>query len=196
MRGRMKRTHGKQEIRRTMMLTLLCVAAGAVACVPEEAEPEEVEMSLTVSSTAFNEGRKIPTKYTCDGQDVSPPLVWDKGPEGTATYALLLEDPDAPGGVFTHWIVFNIPSDMHELPEAMPVERELPSGAFQGENDFGAVGYRGPCPPTGKAHRYRFKVYALDERAELEAGASRRDILEAMDGHILAQGELTGSYER
>lgn len=148
-------------------------------------------MVLSVLSPAFQEGNRIPTKYTCQGQDISPPLAWGEPPEGTQSFALILDDPDAPGGVFTHWVLFNIPSDSRELPEAV-----LPSGALQGKNDFGRIGYGGPCPPPGRPHRYQFTLYALDQRLDLEAGVFKKQLLGAMQRHVLGSGQLTGIYQR
>lgn len=153
-------------------------------------------MALDVSSPAFQEGSTIPTKYSCQGQDVSPALQWSEPPEGTNSFALIMDDPDAPGGVFTHWVLFNIPSDSRGLPEAVPTHAELPTGTLQGKNDFGKAGYGGPCPPPGAPHRYRFTLYALDQPLTLKAGVSKNQLLEAMKGHILAQGQLTGTYQR
>ena len=153
-------------------------------------------MILIVSSSAFQEGGVIPTEYTCEGQDVSPPLAWDEPPAGTQSLVLIVDDPDAPVGVFTHWVLFNIPSNSRDLPEALPTQAQLPSGAQQGKNDFGRLGYGGPCPPPGRPHRYRFTVYALDQPLELTAGALKKQVLDAMQGHILAQGQLTGTYQR
>ena len=153
-------------------------------------------MVLLVSSPAFQEGDTIPTKYTCQGQDVSPPLAWSEPPVGTQSLALIVDDPDAPGGVFTHWVLFNIPSDSRQLPEAVPTQAQLPSGALHGKNDFGRIGYGGPCPPPGRPHRYQFTLYALDQPLDLEAGVSKKQLLAAMQGHILAQGQLTGTYQR
>ena len=107
-----------------------------------------------------------------------------------------MDDPDAPGGVFTHWVIFNISSDSRELPEAVPTQAQLPSGALQGKNDFGRIGYGGPCPPSGRPHRYLFTLYALDQPLGLKAGASKKQVLDDMRGHILAQGQLTGTYQR
>jgi Raf kinase inhibitor-like YbhB/YbcL family protein len=153
-------------------------------------------MVLSVSSAAFREGEVIPGKYTCQGQDISPPLTWSEPPAGTQSLALIVDDPDAPGGVFNHWVIFNILADSRELPEAVPAQAELPSGALQGKNDFGRVGYAGPCPPSGRPHRYQFIVYALDSRLDLTAGIAKKQLLIAMQGHVLAQGELSGSYQR
>jgi len=153
-------------------------------------------MVLSVSSTAFQEGAKIPSKYTCQGQDVSPPIAWGEPPVRTQSFALIMDDPDAPGGVFTHWVLFNIPSSSRELLEAVPGQAQLPSGALQGKNDFGIIGYGGPCPPPGRPHRYQFTLYALDRSLELKAGASKKQAIDAMRGHILAQGQVIGTYQR
>lgn len=153
-------------------------------------------MALSVTSTAFQGGDKIPDKYTCQGQDISPPLAWSEPPEGTQSFALIMDDPDAPGGVFTHWVIFNIPSNSRGLPEAIPIQAQLTTGALQGKNDFGRIGYGGPCPPPGRAHRYEFTLYALDQLLDLKAGVSKKQILDAIQGYVLAQGELTGMYQR
>ena len=153
-------------------------------------------MTLSVSSSAFQEGEGIPAKYSCEGQDISPPLVWSEAPGQTQSFALIMDDPDAPGRVFTHWVLFNIPSDSRELPEAVPTQSQLSNGALQGRNDFGKIGYGGPCPPPGRPHRYQFTLYALDQPLDLTAGASKKQVLDAMQGHILAQGQLMGTYQR
>ena len=153
-------------------------------------------MTLSISSPAFQDGERIPAKYTCQGQDISPPLKWNRVPNETQSLALILDDPDAPSGVFTHWVIFNLPPDSRELPEAVPAASQLPSGALQGKNDFGKIGYGGPCPPPGYPHRYRFTLYALDRQLDLKAGSSKKQVLNAMEGHILAQGQLTGTYQR
>ncbi len=153
-------------------------------------------MALSISSPVFQEGASIPTKYSCEGQDISPPLVWGESPAGTRAFVLIVDDPDAPGGVFTHWVLFNLPADSRELSEAVPAQSQLPNGALQGKNDFGKIGYGGPCPPPGRPHRYQFALYALDQPLDLKSGASKKQVLEAMQGHILAQGQLTGIYQR
>ncbi len=158
--------------------------------------PEEGEMTLSLLSPAFQEGEKIPVKYTCEGQDVSPVLTWGEPPLETQTFALIVDDPDAPVGVFTHWVLFNVPSDSRQLAEAVPNQDKLPSGALQGKNDFGKIGYGGPCPPPGRPHRYQFTLYALEKPLDLKAGASKKQVLDAMQGHILTQGQLTGTYQR
>jgi len=180
-----------------VLLTALCpVVMLPVGCKYRERPLKEGEMALTVSSSAFKEGDRIPAKYTCQGQDVSPPLAWGEPPAGTQSFALIVDDPDAPGGVFTHWVLFNIPPDSRNLPEAVPTQAELASGALQGKTDFGRIGYGGPCPPPGRPHRYQFTLYALDQPLGLEGGASKKQLLSAMEGHILAQGQLTGTYQR
>ena len=180
-----------------ILLMVLClVVVLSVGCEYRERPLKEGEMALTVSSSAFQEGDKIPAKYTCEGQDISPPLAWSELPAGTRSLALIVDDPDAPGGVFTHWLLFNIPPDSRELPEAVPTQAELASGALQGKTDFGRTGYGGPCPPPGRPHRYQFTLYALDQPLDLEGGASKKQLLSAMEGHILAQGQLTGTYQR
>ena len=172
---------------------ILVLLAG---CGPGEQPLEEVEMTLSVSGSAFQEGGKIPAKYTCEGQDISPALTWDELPAGTRSFALIMDDPDAPIGIFTHWVLFNLPADACELPEAVPAQAQLPDGSLQGKNDFGKTGYGGPCPPSGRPHRYQFTLYALDQALDLKAGASKKQLLDAMPGHVLAQGILTGTYQR
>ena len=178
-------------------LCLMLLGMLAAGCASQKtALSEEDAMALSLSSPLFQEGEKIPVKYTCDGQDISPPLMWGKPPPGTQAFALIMDDPDAPGGVFTHWVIFNLPVDSRELPEAVPRENQLENKALQGMTGFGRVGYGGPCPPTGPAHHYLFSLYALDQPLDLNAGASKRQVLDAMQGHILAQGQLTGVYKR
>ena len=152
-------------------------------------------MKLHVSSPAFSEGERIPTKYTCEGQDVSPPLVWSEPPVGTQSLALILEDPEdatAPGGVFTHWVLFNIPSDSRKISEHVPTQGKLSGGELQGKNDCERIGYGGPCPDGSGPHRYRFTLYALNCLLDLEAGVSKKQVLDCIQKHVLAQGELTG----
>jgi len=178
-------------------LSLMLLGMLAAGCASQDPTlPEENEMALSLSSPVFQESEKIPSKYTCDGQDISPPLMWGEPPSGTQAFALIMDDPDAPGGVFTHWVIFNLPVDSRELPEAVPHNNQLDNKALQGMTDFGRVGYSGPCPPTGPAHHYLFSLYALDQPLDLNAGASKKQVLDAMQGHILAQGQLTGIYQR
>jgi len=146
-------------------------------------------------SSAFTQGGGIPAVYTCDGDDVSPPLRWGLAPEGTACYALLCEDPDAPGGTWVHWVVYDIPGDRTSLPQGVEAAEELEDGTLQGTNSWGRIGYGGPCPPSG-THRYYFRLYALDSRLGLAAGADADGLRHAMEGHILAEAELMGRYSR
>ena len=152
-------------------------------------------MTISVSSSAFQEGGMIPSKYTCDGQDISPPLSWEGTPEATKSIALISDDPDAPMGTWVHWVMWNIPPNVHELTENVSSNPELPDGSRQGITDFGRSGYGGPCPPGG-THRYYFKVYALDTVLELSNRTKKTDLLKAMKGHILAEGQLMGKYKR
>jgi hypothetical protein len=165
-------------------------------CQAEKTKLGEAEMELIITSPAFQEGEEMATQYTCDGEDISPELSWVEPPSGTQSFALIMDDPDAPVGVFTHWVIFNIPATSRGLPGAVPSQPQLPDGTLQGKNDFGRTGYGGPCPPSGKPHRYQFTIYALDRVIDLKAGAAKRQLLESMQGHILAQGRLTGTYQR
>ena len=152
-------------------------------------------MEIKITSSAFEEGGMIPVKHTCDGTDVTPSLAWTSVPEGTKTFALICDDPDAPMGTWVHWVLFNLPANITELPENVPPERELESGAMQGMNDFRNIGYGGPCPPGG-THRYYFKLYALDTEIDLEPGTTKQELVTAMESHILAKGQLMGRYSR
>ncbi len=153
-------------------------------------------MNLELTSTAFAQGEPIPREYTADGRNVPPPLQWTEGPAGTRSFALVCEDPDAPSGTFTHWVLGNVPAEVHELTEEASRETVLPNGATQGRNDFGKVGYGGPSPPPGKLHRYFFKLYALDRPLDLQPGAAKDQVLAAMKGHVLGEAQLVGTYAR
>ena len=153
-------------------------------------------MAFTLASPAFASGTAIPKQYTCQGTDISPALAWSDHPAQAASFALILEDPDAPAGTWVHWVIYDLPADARGLSAGMSKQAELADGARQGTNDFRKTGYNGPCPPPGKPHRYFFKVYALDIRLGLKGGASKPDVEKAMRGHILAQGELVGLYAR
>jgi len=152
-------------------------------------------MEIKMKSTAFEEGGMIPKKYTCDGLDISPPLTWTSVPNGTKSLALICDDPDAPMGTWVHWVLFNLPANIQELPEDIPPQKTLANGAKQGITDFRKIGYGGPCPPSG-THRYYFKLYTLDTEINLEAGITKKQLLKAMEGHILAEGQLMGKYKR
>lgn len=150
---------------------------------------------IVVSSGAFKDGGTIPPEYTCDGKNISPALLWEGIPAGAKSIALIMDDPDAPGGMFVHWALYNIPASARKLPGGMPKKETLDDGSRQGMTDFGRVGYGGPCPPKG-THRYYFKIYALDTMLDMQPGASKKQLESAMKGHVLAQGELMGRYER
>jgi Raf kinase inhibitor-like YbhB/YbcL family protein len=153
-------------------------------------------MAFTVSSASFPAGGEIPQPHTCEGADLSPPLSWRDPPAGTKVFALIADDPDAPVGTWVHWVLYDLPGDTTQLPQAVPKSATLASGARQGVNDFHKLGYGGPCPPPGKAHRYFFKLYALDAPTNLKPGASKAEVLRAIEGHVLAQAELVGTYKR
>jgi len=150
---------------------------------------------MKLSSSAFTEGAMIPVKYTCDGQDSSPPLSWTDIPGGARALALICDDPDAPAGAWVHWVAFNLPPDGTGLPEAVPTSKDLKTGGIQGTNSWRRVGYGGPCPPSG-SHRYFFKLYALDNTLPLAGNATAKDLQSAMKGHILAEAQLMGRYKR
>lgn len=152
-------------------------------------------MELVIKSTAFKDSGFIPQKYTCDGSNISPPLQWSGVPGDTKSIVLICDDPDAPMGTWVHWVIYNIPPDINSLPENMPADKTLETGAMQGTNDFREIGYGGPCPPGG-THRYFFKIYALDKLLELNPGLTKNDLLGAMGGHILEEGKLMGRYSR
>lgn len=153
-------------------------------------------MAFQLQSPAFQSGGKIPQKHTCEGEDLSPPLIWTDPPAGTKSFALISDDPDAPMGTWVHWVLYNLPPETKELAEGMSQAETLPSGARQGMSDFRKVGYGGPCPPPGKPHRYYFKLYALDTVLDLPPRATKADFLVAASSHILAQAEWMGTYER
>jgi Raf kinase inhibitor-like YbhB/YbcL family protein len=150
---------------------------------------------FSLRSAAFDDEGVIPRKYTCDGEDVSPELSWSGQPPKTASLALVVEDPDAPRKTWIHWVVFDLPAGRSALSESMPARPNLDGGGTQGVNDFGNLGYGGPCPPSG-THRYVFNLYALDQLLGLPVGSTRQDVGKAMEGHILAQAHLTGRYSR
>lgn len=157
--------------------------------------PGGKKMEIKVTSSAFTEGGMIPKKYTCDDEDASPPLAFDGLPGEAQSIALIMDDPDAPMKTFVHWVLYNLPKDTRELPENMSRDSKLPNGAEQGINSLRKTGYTGPCPPSG-THRYFFKVYALDKKLDLPPSEGKDKLLEAMDGHILAEGQLMGRYAR
>jgi Raf kinase inhibitor-like YbhB/YbcL family protein len=172
----------------SLLLLISFVIVGCTRPGPEEMTPKPEPSSdagkaaFIITSSAFTTGAEIPIKYTCDGENVSPPLDWGQVPVGTASFALIVDDPDAPLKTFTHWIVFNLPPDAGGLPEAVPTDGKLTSGALQGKNGFGKIGYASPCPPSGTPHHYRFTLYVLDESLNLAAGASKEQVLGVCKG--------------
>ena len=151
---------------------------------------------LVLRSIAFAEGTTIPLRHTCDGENLSPPLAWAGAPVSTRSLALICDDPDAPRGTWVHWLLWNLPADAVELGEGVPRRPELPSGARQGTNDSGDMGYGGPCPPPGRPHRYYFRMFALGAMLNLPPGVNRSDLETAMEGHVLARAVTMGTYER
>ncbi len=157
---------------------------------------EGKSMAFRLSSPAFAHEATIPVKYTCDGPDVSPPLKWDGLPDGTQSLVLICDDPDAPMGTWVHWVMYNIPTSVTELPEGVPTEPTVLNGIVQGINDFKRIGYGGPCPPAGKPHRYFFKLYAVDIPTNWESGLTKAAVLKKIEGHILGEAQLMGRYQR
>jgi len=178
-------------------IVCLCVLFNAATSCEKRPHTEKgsEKMEIIIESSAFQEGGMIPLKYTCDGINVSPPLKWSDPPEGTKSLALISDDPDAPMGIWVHWVVYNIPPALKEFPENIPSSKVVDSGAIQGTTDFGRIGYGGPCPPSG-THRYFFKLYALDDKLNLDPGATKQQVVDAMKGHVIAGGQLMGRYKR
>ena len=153
-------------------------------------------MSMQLSTTSFSPGGTIPNKYTCDGLDLSPALSWSGAPQATKAFALIADDPDAPAGTWTHWLIWNIPASTHELQEGLPKTAQLADGSRQGRNDFRKVGYNGPCPPPGRPHRYYFKLFALGAPLEVKPGEARDEVESAIKQHTLERAEVMGRYGR
>ncbi|HSF79947.1 MAG TPA: YbhB/YbcL family Raf kinase inhibitor-like protein [Anaerolineales bacterium] len=176
---------------RNVFLVILMV--GLVSCAPTTSHPDdesEVDMGLTLASTAFSDGEKIPKEYTCEGNDISPQLAWTDVPPATQSLVMIMDDPDAPSGTWVHWVLFNIEPQVEELPEGGT------GIGVEGNNSWRRTGYGGPCPPAGQTHRYIFKLYALDVELGLRAGASKKEVEKAIQNHILAQVQITGTYSR
>jgi len=153
-------------------------------------------MKFGLESSAFNNDSRIPERYTCDGDNISPALRWSNQPAGTMSFAIVMDDPDAPHGTWVHWVIWNIGANARQLEEAAPVAAALPDGSRQGVNSARNVGYNGPCPPGASIHRYSFRLYALDSLLDLPSVANKEQLLAAMEGHILGQAELMGRYSR
>ena len=168
---------------------------------PDDSETESEDQgsppdAFSIRAEAFNPGGDIPRKFSCQGSDTSPALVWTDPPAGTQSIVLIVDDPDAPAGTWVHWVLYDLPPSARRLREALPPTAEVAGGGRQGANDFGKTGYGGPCPPPGKPHRYFFKLYALDSTLNLKAGATKADVEQAMKGHVLAKTEVMGRYAR
>jgi Raf kinase inhibitor-like YbhB/YbcL family protein len=150
-------------------------------------------MKFSLSSPAFEMGEPTPVKYTCDGDNISPPLTWNNPPENTRSFVLVVDDPDAPGGTWTHWLLYNIPPSMNRLPENFAMGGQI---VLEGRNSFNHVKYDGACPPIGSTHMYHFNLFALDQMLDLPAGVTRDQVFEQIQDHIIDNAELTGSYAR
>ena len=179
---------------------LLCLSvlflAYSVQSQSAKDQPSKGGHTTHLTSPAFQPGGNIPKQFTCEGSDISPELTWSGAPAGAKSFALIVHDPDAPrAGGWYHWVVYNIPTKVSSIPENAQKQQDLPGVGTQGRNDFGNVGYGGPCPPSG-THRYFFRLYALDTELKLNSGASAKDVEKAIQGHILDQGELMGKYQK
>lgn len=183
-----------------LLLLLLLVAPFIAGCRSSDppaahATAGAVAAPITLSSTSLKDGR-IPKLFTCDGNDTSPPLTWTAPPSGTRSLVLTVTDPDAPGGTFTHWVLFNLPANTNGLPAGVPSQGQLTDGSRQGKNDFGKPGYGGPCPPSGSTHRYFFDLFALDNNLDLPSGATRAQLEDSIGTHVLARSKLMARYGR
>ena len=183
-----------------MILLTMVVASACAGQPPRQSLSVDDKMAvqvtlINVTSPAFDQGDRIPVKYTADGVDMSPPLNWPHVRE-VSKWALICEDPDAPSGTFTHWVMYNIPGSYTGLPDGVTQQEELSDGSMQGRNSFGKIGYNGPAPPPGKPHHYNFRVYGLDAHLDLPPGITKNELETAMKGHVIAEGTLTGLYGR
>jgi Raf kinase inhibitor-like YbhB/YbcL family protein len=175
---------------------LVCFPAGVTVFRSYAEGMEGGSGTMQIQSSVFDEGATIPKRHTCDGEDVSPQLFLSGIPDGAKSLVLICDDPDAPVGTWVHWVLFGLSPDTRELPEGVPPDAGILGGATHGRNDFGNLGYGGPCPPPGPAHRYFFKLYAVDTEPVLNAGATKPEVLRAIEGHILAEAQLMGRYGR
>ena len=176
---------------------LLIPTASCTRSAAESAHAKDSQASeFKIESMAFKEGAEIPKKFTCEGEDISPALHWSHPPRGTQSFALIAEDPDAPSGTWIHWVVYDLPARLRRLPDNVPKRGEIPGGGAQGRNDFGRIGYGGPCPPVGNAHHYFFKLYALDKMLHLQPGEGKNEVLDAAKSHVLGTAQCMGLFRR
>jgi Raf kinase inhibitor-like YbhB/YbcL family protein len=180
---------------RLLAVNWLLILVACRGAQPTDGPPVASENGLVLTSAAFEDGGAIPTLYTCDGADTSPPLEWDDPPPNTASFALIMDDPDAPVGTWVHWVIYELPPETRQLRAELPPESQIAGGGVQGENSWPRTGYGGPCPPSG-THRYFVKLYALDVLLGASPGLTKKRLLEEMEGHILAQTQLVGTYAR
>jgi Raf kinase inhibitor-like YbhB/YbcL family protein len=187
----------------TFFLTLFSIGGNLILAQDERAtmnhKTEVGKMNFTLQCPSFKDGEPIPEKFSCDGQDFSPALKWENPPPGTRSFALICDDPDAPVGIWVHWVIYNLPGSVSSLPENVDKKQKVLSGtlqgAIQGVNSWNRLGYGGPCPPPGSPHRYYFKLYALDIQITRE-GLDKKGLLSAMENHILGETQLMGRYQR
>src|ERR1039457_4849424 len=179
-----------------LVLLLGTVGGSTVAVQSHPSAGGRSSMTLVLKSTAFAPGAEISKKYSCEAADVSPGLQWSGTPARTVSFALIMDDPDAPAGTWVHWVLWNLPASAHELPEAVAKQDQLGDGTREGRNSSRTIGYNGPCPPPGKPHRYFFRLYALDEKLSLAPGADSADLQATMKGHIVGEAEYMGTYRR
>lgn len=180
-----------------ILVSIACTNRQQQAAQPQvtPATQQQQKSELKLTSTAFKEGEAIPRGYTCDGANISPPLEWIGVPKTAKSIAIIADDPDAPAGTWVHWVLYNLPADGLGLIENTPQTETLNGGGAQGKNDFNKIGYGGPCPPSG-THRYFFNFYALDSELTLKPGATKAEVEKAMEGHIVGQAQLMGTYSR
>ncbi len=179
---------------KNLSLLLWLIIIGVVTILPQNKDGNKT-MDIKIQSNAFKEGGMIPSKFTCDGANVSPEIKWSSKKEGIKTFVLILHDPDAPNGDYVHWVAYNIPANVHEFMEEITTTKNIPDEVLLGTNSFGRVGYNGPCPPSG-THNYIFDIYGIDIALHNEAGLERDKIMQKIKGHVIAEGKLTGKYKR
>jgi hypothetical protein len=198
MKPEMSKNHPGPSFKRVFPVAIVlfsCLLASVLLWQPSEPVHGQARASFGVRSSSFSDGGIIPRRHTCDGADLSPQLEWQSAPAGTKSFAIVMDDPDAPID-FTHWLVYDIPPGVRELAEGASTQGAMPRGSAEGRNNFGRLGYGGPCPPRGNPHHYVFRVYALDIRLDLPAGATRRQVDAAMSGHVATLAQIIGIYRR